>query len=539
MSSSSSSTCASGEIGSERPAVNSLKDAFDWARHVLAKVLLFRGGTLEAMSKDWFGLKMSTAFSGIGAPEHACQCASFAMCGLLGLDAHDKKHSVHTHSAIERDNLAREEMLSAEFPAAHMFCDIDSFIADSVSSQRLVNSLNEMNWGQIVRWTKQAAAVKTSAFCVVCQQECSLVSCELHCAGPPCTDWSPQGTRGKSMGVTFRCTILWIMMRRVLREAVCIHENVKEFALQILYDTLSDLYVIFSIVMDPVSFGWAGSRTRRYTVMLLKESVMETYVPYDQWTAACERFCAFSWLEYMVGTIEQIESELHWGRQLPTSAFNEENFKGLAEELQYLASESEFTSALTMEMLSFLNGYRLLYKQKGCGMAAMLNQDPEMHPETVSSKQPLFTVISNTPCLCVDQCEDVSRESREKNELNNSDLKEKKQHASHWRVNGHKINRWMAAEEMLLTMGFVTQDRVAAFGEQSSFMRSNASRTRPSMKRQCGNSMHVNCVALAIVWGVLLSKHRHSVKLVVNSESDDLLAALAKGTPKRKVRRFA
>ena len=53
-------------------------------------------------------MTLSTAFSGVGAPEHATDAISAALCQVCGVDL------VHipTLHAIEKDRLARSELMS-------------------------------------------------------------------------------------------------------------------------------------------------------------------------------------------------------------------------------------------------------------------------------------------------------------------------------------------------------------------------------------------------------------------------------------------
>ena len=60
---------------------------------------------------------------------------------------------------------------------------------------------------ELLRHAKACSFLRRTGHCVVCAAKkglklclCVLVSCALHVAGPPCTDFSPQGGGGNDTG---------------------------------------------------------------------------------------------------------------------------------------------------------------------------------------------------------------------------------------------------------------------------------------------------------------------------------------------------
>ncbi len=64
---------------------------------------------------------------------------------------------------------------------------------------------------EVLRHAKACSFLRRTGHCVVCAAKkgltlclCVLVSCALHVAGPPCTDFSPQGGRQRHWGGDIR-----------------------------------------------------------------------------------------------------------------------------------------------------------------------------------------------------------------------------------------------------------------------------------------------------------------------------------------------
>ena len=98
----------------------------------------------------------------------------------------------------------------------------------------------------------------------------------IHCAGPPCTDFSAMGVGRGINGATMLPFLTWTKMLRTSRPLGIIFENVTRFPLLLLHSLLGDLYEIHQTVLDPTSFGWSIRRKRRYCLLTLRRATQLT-----------------------------------------------------------------------------------------------------------------------------------------------------------------------------------------------------------------------------------------------------------------------
>ena len=68
-------------------------------------------------------------------------------------------------------------------------------------------------------------AVLRCAPCLIHGQKCEVKKAMSHWAGPPCVDWSPQGSRGGHAGSTVVDWAAWAAMRIELQEPVIVQEQ--------------------------------------------------------------------------------------------------------------------------------------------------------------------------------------------------------------------------------------------------------------------------------------------------------------------------
>ena len=92
----------------------------------------------------------------------------------------------------------------------------------------------------------------------------------MHCAGPPCTDFSAMGRRQDTDGHTMGPLLAWCKMVRSCRPCCVIVENVVRFPLALLRSLFADLYALWPIVLDPTALGWPVRRKCRYVLMTLR-----------------------------------------------------------------------------------------------------------------------------------------------------------------------------------------------------------------------------------------------------------------------------
>lgn len=497
-----------GEAGNKRlrsssstPAVpiataKNINDSFAWVSHVLRQSAALLGKSQELNSNNhwfadlsaaWFGISISTCFSGIGSPEFASECISHFFCAMMCIP----QSHVRCIAAVEKDHLARAELQASTHPPEHIFETMESFLNPFAGTRKCVNRISEMTWPECVKWVHQASAITACAPCLVCGDDCVYGTADMNVSGPPCTDWSTQGLRDGAWGATWLATCVYFMQRRQCREKALVHENVPPFMVSILQDMLGDLYIVQTLILCPSVYGWPIARRRRITILLLRSELEACICPYDQCTEALRRHCTYSWMEFLIASSKELMTELEWSENLPTSVKHPAEFKSLGKDLRAIANESKWTRALSRESLEFLHGYRMLFSDKRV-MACMLNQNPLEHAEhLVGFHTTMFTLISNNPCLWVDIPKDCTEDLG--------------------RLKGF-VSRWWTPTEQLLAHGYVVVAHLSQHGEKASFCFQNESRTRASAIRQNGNTMHVHIIGLAMLYVVICVKFRKSVR---------------------------
>ena len=103
------------------PTVRRVLDAFKCVEHVLTSWLQPTSQAdstwapdnvqLRQFAKTMFGLTLSTSFSGIGAPEFACDCITHSLCAILCLPL----ACFAVGAADEMDHMYRQELPSSQW----------------------------------------------------------------------------------------------------------------------------------------------------------------------------------------------------------------------------------------------------------------------------------------------------------------------------------------------------------------------------------------------------------------------------------------
>ena len=270
--------------------------------------------------------------------------------------------------------------------------------------------------------------------------------------------------KGKPVGQ--RCSeyfvlLAWIAQRALLQEEAIVHENVPNFMVALLQQTLGKYYVISSIVMDSAEFGIPNDRRRRITFLRHKRTLVANTCTLGDFVAMCRRGCEATWEMFLIASQAELEEELAWARNRPSSrSHSQENTSGM-----------HFVDALTQSEKNSLENYM----ERWPGNAvANLNQNPERHPQCNKGRPNLHTLFKNTGMLF-----------------------------------SFKHMRWLTPTEILSVLMFPV--RGGYFGETSSFSRSREScgmpaRSRSVMIEQAGNSMSVPVVAIPILWWLLVRR---------------------------------
>ena len=302
------------------PVVRDLADLRGWLDYQLEALAGNRGDLERVLIGKLFTQKysLSTAFSGIGAPEHAAECQrarlverNSALLEELGASA-DDLHPRHL-ACVEWNEASRDELLTAPWAPGCMFVDANEFIEPKLRDQLLGEAAKKLSAKALFALLSRPGAVTEQACCVRHGRMCKWPRATLHVAGTPCVDWSrmpgakKMGLQGKAQ-VPF---IVWVVLRKICREPIICHENVESFDVGCLIDMLGDLYNIESVVMEFSELGYPIRRCRRITLLWLKSVTVHT--PWShEFVARCHRSCRISYLDLMIARPYELEAEYEW-----------------------------------------------------------------------------------------------------------------------------------------------------------------------------------------------------------------------------------
>ena len=100
----------------------------------------------------------------------------------------------------------------------------------------------------------------------------------MHVAGPPCVDFSSQGNQLGLLGKSMLALMCWIAMRRLLQEAIVIHENVPQCPESLLKKYLGDLYLIWEAFQVMTYMSTVCGNTRLRNIGTLLNSLVNVHI---------------------------------------------------------------------------------------------------------------------------------------------------------------------------------------------------------------------------------------------------------------------
>ena len=450
------------------------------------------GSWLETFAVFWTSMSISTAFSGIDAPGHAVHLVDqFLVCALgdrltsiIGGDVLSLR-AANMVWAVEKDNLARNELLCSPLRPQHVYGCIEDFLSDAYKEPgKLIRTLSTWSFEDLRDGLKSGEFITLAAHC---SENCcgkvkrgcknllkTLVKTFAHLAGPPCIDHSPQGARKEAWGEAFLPMFIWMCILAQLDFQCVLFENVPEYSLKLVMFFLDWKFAFESIVTGPNDDGFPVLRDRRITWLLLRSALKAVVTPFSEFSRLCSRTTGYSWEGLLVATDVMLAEDLAWAERRPTSCIRDKNFQKLSQSQQAIALESKWTKALTRVEIEFLEQYRLLF-YSSCAdgrMCAVIGQDPAKHPQWIAG-QLMLTVISNSPVLWVKGFDPTS---------------------------GQVLERFVHPVEMLLSQGFPAMELYTPYDFKASWLFPNATRSRPSTVRQAGNSMNLAVIGKSLAW---------------------------------------
>ena len=450
------------------------------------------GSWLETFAVFWTSMSISTAFSGIDAPGHAVHLVDqFLVCALgdrltsiIGGDVLSLR-AANMVWAVEKDNLARNELRCSPLRPQHVYGCIEDFLSDAYKEPgKLIRTLSTWSFEDLRDGLKSGEFITLAAHCSDngCGKVTSgcknllktLVKTFAHLAGPPCIDHSPQGARKEAWGEAFLPMFIWMCILAQLDFQCVLFENVPEYSLKLVMFFLDWKFAFESIVTGPNDDGFPVLRDRRITWLLLRSALKAVVTPFSEFSRLCSRTTGYSWEGLLVATDVMLAEDLAWAERRPTSCIRDKNFQKLSQSQQAIALESKWTKALTRIEIEFLEQYRLqFYSSCADGrMCAVIGQDPAKHPQWIAG-QLMLTVISNSPVLWVKGFDPTS---------------------------GQVLERFVHPVEMLLSQGFPAMELYTPYDFKASWLFPNATRSRPSTVRQAGNSMNLAVIGKSLAW---------------------------------------
>ena len=169
-------------------------------------------------------LTLSTAFSGIAAPENTLSIMSRAVEHFRELKR--GSGAPRTLFVVELRTECQYELDMLEHPADCSFVDMTDCIKENVKAT-LRQHAKRMSWNDIVRIVQSRRMVTRMMWCRKHQCKCEAKRASIHVAGTPCQAWSRQGSRQGCSGETHLPFAAWVSQRLLWAEDYILHENAR------------------------------------------------------------------------------------------------------------------------------------------------------------------------------------------------------------------------------------------------------------------------------------------------------------------------
>ncbi len=428
---------------------------------------------------------ISTAFSGVGCPEHASHTMACAFQSFYGVGA--QPELLFTQEKLPSSNDELELLPHLRLPGQQVdlshgpchFEDIELFLVEGEVQQMLRANGNRMYYEDLERAVleKNGAAVRLQGpRCRRHKRPCVLRRATVHIGGPPCVTWSkmPGDRPGTKKGTGYGALpfLVWVAQRLKLREEAFLHENVPEHGVELLDKYFAEYYVLMSCMLCSSMFGSPNYRQRRYTWAIRKDVFASRervpgYLPWgDEFVQFFRRECACSWHMFWESATEpEIEIERQWAANRPSSMMAGED----------LGDTVTCEDCLTWTEASWKDEYvRIIGGHDDA--VIMLGQN-----------------AYNMPC-------------HNGNMFNYLQTLIKNMHPLH----SLSHRRWLVCREAAQVHGWSTY--TSCFGETCVFNIPRETRSRIKVFQAIGNGMCLNCIGLALMWFFAFDLGRSSVR---------------------------
>ena len=287
-----------------RPIVNSLKEAFDFWDNAIDVLCdnkddeechQLLGKLASELEED----SLSTAFSGIGAPETATNVTRYRLGKRLGRDL-KHKHASLGHMVEWKTSSQEECKLIGKHHGCCVFGDIGQFfrqvIKDGVLKQIIAKP--QVAVSLLTPLILSGQAMSTHGDCLVHGKKCAMKTCNRHVAGTSCRPFSRRGAGLSTSDGDMIYTLAWAGLRRVLQEPDLTQENVEGCPVELIDGLLGDLYFIDKVVIDSSSTGTPAARRRQFLRLRHKVRILSETSPISTFAKRFFRAVSFHWSEY-------------------------------------------------------------------------------------------------------------------------------------------------------------------------------------------------------------------------------------------------
>ncbi|CAE7765237.1 unnamed protein product [Symbiodinium sp. CCMP2592] len=325
-----------------RRVVHTLPECFDFFRHAVEEVLdsthMDRGTSEnfavidpEDLAAKISGLTMSSAYSGVGAPEAALRLLHHEMQTTCKLPPPQILFQV------EVDDACRKELLLAHGCAGRgadgtsssecLFGDLNDFWCEGLKD--VIDQLHkspDLALEILAPAVAKGTATKACSYCYRHKKHCYLTMAKLHVAGTSCIAYSSMGKQGGVKDASILPFLAWVSQRLQLEEPMICHENSTRFPIDLLVRFLGHKYVVMSVDSNAAAFGGAANRERKYTWSYHRGKCQHLFTPgpLGMFVSRFHRQCAMSFREYFCLHLcskdeAELKSDLTWAINRPSS----------------------------------------------------------------------------------------------------------------------------------------------------------------------------------------------------------------------------
>lgn len=475
---------------------------------------IFRKHVAQLMLAAMKGATYTTAFSGLDAPGVALQCLRRSCEALVGyLD--DVQYMPHL-CACEWHSGAMRELRAHPSKPQCLYKDIAGFLKPEYAhydGKRLLEALQ--NGEDIVNLT---------AYCHTHCRQCQHPRGDIHVAGTPCVAWSSMGKRMKTDASDFKFFVIWAALRLKLRERLILQENVKNHDPTLLDTILGQFYERESVLTCPTHCGWATRRDRRYSLLSLKSEFagirsQQDHMSMEQFFRLCRRQNEMTWQSYMISPLESVVEDLAWAASQRSSCASR-----VRPEIGPLTLEM-----MCHHVLSTAEQKRLSDYVDVCGnnKPYTLTQNPH-HIPICGTYSLLPTILRSSTTLWLPAVfwhDGVRLQIREDVEEGFGKMADRESTRA-------VIPRLMTPFEMLEAQGIPVYSNGMLWASParsfpvSSFESSIDSRARAAVCNMAGNTMHINCVGVALAYALLCMPPQQHPDFFDDAIRPDTLTAL-------------